>query len=137
MVQIEIEETFTAPGNRPDTRLIPLAEELARYDNPHTVLDYLRQKAGGKLIRKMVTGELDCSHEALDSLPQTNSVAHLRNLLVLTEVLPARDEQLAQFQLDIPDSRTYLTATTALRSSAMPAGSCCPWLTGRSISAAA
>ncbi|WP_335935897.1 hypothetical protein [Streptomyces sp. PTD5-9] len=101
MVQIRIEETFTAPGNRLDTRLIPLAEELARYDNPHTVLDYLRQKAGGKLIRKMVTGELDCSHEALDVLPQTNSVTHLRNLLVLTEVLPARDEQLAQLQLDI------------------------------------
>ncbi|MFE0509556.1 SagB/ThcOx family dehydrogenase [Streptomyces sp. NPDC058964] len=49
----------------------------------------------------MSSGDLECSHEALDALRQTGSVQHLRGLLVLAEVLEPREEQLALFKRDI------------------------------------
>lgn len=80
--------------------MAPLAELLARYDNPYSLCLYLR-RPGGQLIRRIVAGELVCSHEALDALAQTTAVQHLRGLLVLAEILPSREEELAQFTRDI------------------------------------
>jgi hypothetical protein len=48
----------------------------------------------------MVTGELTCSHQALDELRQTTAVQHLRGLLVLAEILEPREEELAQLTRD-------------------------------------
>jgi hypothetical protein len=65
----------------------------------------------------MVTGELACSHEALDDLRQTTAVQHLRGLLVLAEILEPSEEELAQLARDVqillervinPEDRTVL-----------------------------
>ncbi len=118
-VNDQIIDLFTTPGGTPATRLAPLAEELkaATADRPDTSRRYLRQP-GGRLIRRLVSGELACTHEALDALRQTAAVDHLRSLLVLVGLLPARDEQLARLQMDItailertghPEDRLVLT----------------------------
>ncbi|MCX4573277.1 hypothetical protein OHB41_08800 [Streptomyces sp. NBC_01571] len=96
----ELNETFTGPDGRRSARLAPLAEVLERYDNPYSLVLYLR-RPGGQLIRAIVSGELDCSHDALDALRQTSSAHHLRGLLVLSEILEPREEQLAQLRRDI------------------------------------
>ncbi|MER6651305.1 hypothetical protein ABT248_12260 [Streptomyces sp. NPDC000971] len=96
----ELNETFTCPDGRRSAQLAPLAEVLERYDNPYSLVLYLR-RPGGQLIRAMASGELECSHDALDGLRQTPSVHQLRGLLVLSEVLEPREEQLAQFRRDV------------------------------------
>ncbi|WP_344867227.1 hypothetical protein [Amycolatopsis ultiminotia] len=80
--------------------MAPLAELLENYDNPYSLCLYLR-RPGGQLIRRMVTGELACSHQALDELRQTAAVQHLRGLLVLAEILEPREEELAQLTRDV------------------------------------
>ncbi|UQA96715.1 hypothetical protein [Streptomyces halobius] len=96
----ELDETFAAPDGRRSAQLAPLAEVLEQYDNPYSLVWYLR-RPGGQLIRAMASGHLECSHETLDTLRQTPSVHQLRGLLVLAEVLKPREEQLAQFKRDV------------------------------------
>lgn len=98
--QRDLVELFTQPDGQPASWLAPLADLLAHYDNPYSLCLYLR-RPGGQLIRRMVTGELACSHEALDDLRQTTEVQHLRGLLVLAEILPPREEELAQLARDV------------------------------------
>ncbi|PXY17758.1 hypothetical protein BA062_37035 [Prauserella flavalba] len=102
-------EVFTQPDGQSAAWLAPLAELLENYDNPYSLCLYLR-RPGGQLIRRMVTGELACSHEALDELRQTTAVQHLRGLLVLAEILEPREEELAQLTRDV---QTLLARVTA------------------------
>ncbi|MFE0420062.1 hypothetical protein [Streptomyces tendae] len=104
----ELEETFAGPDGRRSAQLAPLAEVLEQYEQPYSLVLYLR-RPGGQLIRAMASGDLECSHEALDALRQTASVHHLRALLVLAEVLEPREEQLAQFKRDIKVSLDKVT----------------------------
>jgi hypothetical protein len=87
-------QVFTTSQGRPADWLDPLVEELARYDNAYTLIAYLKGP-GGRLIRKLATGELPCTHSALDKLRQTRSVDYLRSTLVLVGLLEPRDEELA------------------------------------------
>jgi hypothetical protein len=112
----DLVDVFTQPDGQPAAWLAPLAELLENYDNPYSLCLYLR-RPGGQLIRRMVTGELACSHEALDDLRQTTAVQHLRGLLVLAEILEPREEELAQLARDVqillervtnPQDRTVL-----------------------------
>ncbi|NKQ59300.1 hypothetical protein HFP15_41330 [Amycolatopsis sp. K13G38] len=96
----DLGEVFTQPDGRPAAWLAPLAELLENYDNPYSLSLYLR-RPGGQLIRRMVTGELACTHQALDELRQTTAVQHLRGLLVLAELLEPREEELAQLTRDV------------------------------------
>jgi hypothetical protein len=100
-----LDRLFTAPDGRPADWLAPLAEELARYDNAYSLIGYLKGP-GGRLIRKLATGELPCTHQALDKLRQTRSVEYLRSTLVLVGLLEPRDEELAM-------ARTHLAAMLA------------------------
>lgn len=96
----ELAETFTGTDGRPCRRLAPLAEVLENYDNPYSLVLYLR-RPGGQLIRAMARGDLECTRQALDGLRQTSSVHHLRGLLVLADILEPRNEELAQLKRDI------------------------------------
>ncbi len=96
----DLVEIFTQPDGQPASALTALAELLAHYDNPYSLCLYLR-RPGGTLLRRMVTGELVCSHDALEDLEQTTAVQHLRGLLVLAEILSPREEELAQLIRDI------------------------------------
>lgn len=89
-----LNELLTPPEGRSSEWLAPLAEELVGYQNPYTMIHYIKGP-GGRLIRRLVTGELGCTHAALDELRQTRSVEYLRGLLVLVGLLPPRDEELA------------------------------------------
>ncbi|MFD8563606.1 hypothetical protein ACFV1N_40580 [Streptosporangium canum] len=73
-----------------------LAEQLERhYDSAYTLIAYLKG-TGGKLIRRLAAGEVACTHEGLDELPQTGAVDHLRMLLVVSGLLEDRNEEQAR-----------------------------------------
>jgi hypothetical protein len=59
------------------------------------------------ILARIASGELSCSHEALDTLDPNLAVRHLQHLLVATGALPARDPALARLERWIEE---FLTA---------------------------
>jgi hypothetical protein len=58
-------------------------------------LNWLRAGAGAKVLAELASGQLACSHLALDAHPQRQAADYLRHVLVANGVLPDRDEALA------------------------------------------
>jgi hypothetical protein len=48
------------------------------------------------ILRQLATADRPLSHEAIDELPDTEPLKHLRAILVATGALPVRDEHVAR-----------------------------------------
>ncbi len=75
-----------------------LHQTLATVDRPATVLNWLKRPTVRSVLADLATGQRPLSHAALDDLPPSKPVEHLRSVLAATAALPARDEQLARIQ---------------------------------------
>ena len=107
-----------ADGSIPDA-LGGLREAFLAAEQPRSILVWLHRSPGAGLLRRLVTGEVQLSHEALDELPQTPSLRHLRQLLVATGALPERDPHLAALERFIratADSLAHAEDARLLRS---------------------
>lgn len=74
------------------SQLQPVLRAMASVDNPSSVLTWVRRSQTSKLLRTLVELQTPVTHELLDAQPQTKPLQYLRELLVTTGVLPARDE---------------------------------------------
>jgi hypothetical protein len=83
-------------GLRPE--LEPLHRALAETDRPAIALGWLSRPAVAVLLARLVTGDGPLTHAALDDLPPSKTLTHLRSVLVATGGLPRRDEHLAQLE---------------------------------------
>jgi len=83
-------------GIRPELQV--LHDTLAAVDRPATVLNWLRRSTASSVLAELATGQRPLGHDVLDDLPPSKPVEHLRSVLVATEALPARDEQLARIE---------------------------------------
>jgi hypothetical protein len=81
---------------RPELRL--LHQTLAATDPPATVLKWLSGPTPRTVLTELATGARPLTHKALDELPTSKPLTHLRSVLVATQALPARDEHLAQLE---------------------------------------
>jgi len=82
-------------------QLQALHRSLAGAERPDTVLAWLGkngENTGAAILRALGTGNRPLTHAALDELPDSKSLEHLRAMLVATGALPARDEQLARLE---------------------------------------
>ena len=94
---------------RPELRvLLDALDALAGHGRPITVQNWLRNSDATPTLRELATGRLPLTHAALDDLPDSKVLAHLRAVLVAAGTLPARDEQLARLE-------RWITATIAAR----------------------
>lgn len=75
-----------------------LHQTLATVERPTTVLNWLKRPAVCSALAELATGQRPLSHATLDNLPPGKPVEHLRSVLVATQALPARDEQLARIE---------------------------------------
>jgi hypothetical protein len=78
-----------------------LHRSLASADYPDTVLAWLdnnTDNTGAAILGELGTGNRPLTHTALDQLPDSKPLKHLRAMLVATSVLPARDEHMAQLE---------------------------------------
>ncbi|WP_218022510.1 hypothetical protein [Nocardia amamiensis] len=73
-----------------------LYRTLIQVERPNTVDAWLRSNGAPAILRVLNSGNRTLSHETLDELPQTKSLAHLRSVLVSIGVLPHRDEHMAR-----------------------------------------
>jgi hypothetical protein len=84
-------------GNvRPE--LQTLHRTLAATDRPATVLSWLTNSTAPHVLRELGAGHRPLTHDALDELPPSKPIEHLRSILVATGVLPARDEHMARLE---------------------------------------
>ncbi len=75
-----------------------LRRSLAGTERPDTVLRWLDRPTGPAILHELAIGARPLSHAALDRLPDSKPLEHLRAMLVATDALPARDEQLARLE---------------------------------------
>ncbi|MEV4705462.1 hypothetical protein [Actinoplanes sp. NPDC049316] len=76
-------------------QLMPFAGFLLATSTPQYLWSWLHRSAGARLIAQLATSTAPIDHHALDQLPQSQEVIHLRQLLIAADVLPRRFEPLA------------------------------------------
>ena len=81
---------------RPELRT--LHEALVGVDRPATALSWLSRSAATTVIAELAAGTRPLTHTALDELPPSKTLTHLRAVLVATDTLPARDEHLIHLE---------------------------------------
>ncbi|MEU9198356.1 hypothetical protein [Streptomyces hundungensis] len=102
-------ELLGGPSHRIPEQLVPLHTAILNNGRPDTTVNWLKQPAVTALLRALATEEHPLTHTALDTLPASKAVSHVRSMLVATGSLPARDEYLARLERWI--TRTLLDRT--------------------------
>jgi hypothetical protein len=104
-----VDELLTDADGTIRPELHTLHETLIGVDRPATALSWLSRSTAIALLGELATGTRPLTHAALDELPASKTLAHLRAVLVATHALPARDEHLTQLE-------AWTTRTVAARS---------------------
>ena len=81
---------------RPELHL--LHQTLATVARPATVLAWLAHPTPHTVLAELATAHRPLTHAALDELPASKPLAHLRAVLVATTTLPSRDEHFTQLE---------------------------------------
>jgi len=86
-----------------DERLRGFVTALGNVDSPRTALTWLQRGRSRDLLVELAHGRLPLTHQALDDQAgpergRANAVEHLRQLLVTSGALPARDEHLSRLE---------------------------------------
>ena len=79
-------------------QLQALHDNLADNDRPDTVLAWLNKDAATVILGELAAGQRALAHAALDELPDSKPLRHLRSVLVATGALPPRDEHLIRLE---------------------------------------
>ena len=75
-----------------------LRRELAEVGYPGTAMLWLTNPSITPVLAGLAAGRIPLTHQALDSLPQTRALAHLRQTLVAIGALPGRDEEMTRLE---------------------------------------
>jgi len=78
--------------------LVALSEGLRGAGRPRSVLSWTSRAHVQRILRQLARGEVELSHDGINSLSPWRSATYLRDLLVHHGVLPAVDRQLLLFQ---------------------------------------
>ncbi len=92
-----LKELLSGPDGTIPAALQPLHDALAGSEPP-TTLRWLTRRTVSTYLADVACGRRQLSHEELDALVQSPSVAHLRSVLVATAALPSRDEYMARLE---------------------------------------
>jgi len=89
-----VRDLLTGADGQIPPALRKLAEAFESVDNPKSVIKWLGHSAGARLLAQLAAGETEITHAALDALPQSKPLHHLRHMLVHTGALAERTEYL-------------------------------------------
>jgi hypothetical protein len=78
--------------------LEPLRQAIADAGRPAIALEWIRRDKVRALLAGLATGDRPLTHAALDELPDSKTLRHLRSVLVASGTLPARDENLTRLE---------------------------------------
>lgn len=90
-------DTLAGAGDlRAVERLAPYLSALRDGAKPWSVLNWMTVSAGYQTLVELARGDIELSHEGLDTVARGQSTAYLRAALIRAGVLGARDEQTAK-----------------------------------------
>lgn len=93
-----VDAALTGPDGSIPAALLELRDTIVSVGNPRSGHVWIGRSPAVGILRRLAKGELELSHEALDALPQTPSLVHLRDLLIASGALPERDPRLARLE---------------------------------------
>lgn len=85
---------LAGPGGEVSAQLHPLFAALTTVTNPATVVTWLGKSRSAQLLGSLARTGSPVTHDLLDDLPQTQALRYVRDMLVSSGVLPARNEHL-------------------------------------------
>jgi hypothetical protein len=91
--------------------LSPLRARLLAVARPDRILIWLSRPHVRSLIRGLAAGTVPLSHDGLDRFERRGAADHLRGLLVVSGLLPRRDERLARFDRWVDEHLAQQAAT--------------------------
>jgi hypothetical protein len=98
-----LDELLAGPDGQPMPALRALRDVFLDTQQPRSIHTWLDKSPARHVLRRIAGGELALTHQALDALPQSASLNHLRALLVACGALPERDPHLARLEHAIPE----------------------------------
>jgi uncharacterized protein YidB (DUF937 family) len=75
-----------------------LRRELATAEYPGTAMLWLTSPSIAPVLAGLAAGRIPLTHQALDGLPPSRALAHLRQTLVAVGALPGRDEEMIRLE---------------------------------------
>jgi len=97
-LRARLSELLGGAGGEVHGELHALHENLANNERPNTVLSWLNKNKASTVLAELGAGDRALTHAALDELPVSKPVEHLRAILVATNTLPPRDEHLVRLE---------------------------------------
>jgi hypothetical protein len=85
---------LAGPDGEVSAELHPLFVALTTVTNPATVVTWLGKSRSAQLLGSLARTGDPVTHDLLDDLPQTQALHYVREMLVSSGVLPARNEHL-------------------------------------------
>lgn len=83
--------------------LVSFFDEVRSVPRPKATLTWVGKPHVQKILRALALGEVPLTHKGLSTLSPWRSVAHVRDLLMHTGVLPHRDRHLLLFERRLPE----------------------------------
>lgn len=96
--EAKVRELLSDDNGQIRPELQRLSANLVSRERPDTVMSFIDKDGGAAVLRDLARGVRPFSHAALDELGGAKPVEHLRSVLVATEALPPRDEQMVRLE---------------------------------------
>ena len=98
LINQRLNEILGPPSASLHPGLQALRHNIATAEHPITAMRWLKKKPVAPVLADLTAGRRDLTHEALDELPDSPPLAHLRQVLIGVGALPQRDEHMVRIQ---------------------------------------
>lgn len=85
-------ELLAGPDGEIVPQLVPLADALTSARGPRAVMHWLQRSPSAHLLNDLAKQRVEITHDILDQLPQGHRLRYVRDALILSGVLPERNE---------------------------------------------
>ncbi|AKH83977.1 hypothetical protein AA958_19310 [Streptomyces sp. CNQ-509] len=99
-----LRKIFAPPGGSTAAELDRLRERLVQVDRPSYAITWLRKPNVQATITALVREHPVITHTALDTMPQSKTLAHFRSMLVSVGALEFRDEGLIRIERAVDEA---------------------------------
>jgi hypothetical protein len=98
LISRRLDELMGPPSRPLPPGLQALRREIATAEHPVTAMRWLTKPSIAPVLAGLAAGRIPLTHQALDGLPQSQALAHLRQTLVAVGALPGRDEEMTRLE---------------------------------------
>lgn len=98
LINRRLDELMGPPSRPLPPGLQALRRDIATAEHPVTAMRWLTKPSIAPVLAGLAAGRIPLTHQALDDLPQSQALAHLRQTLVAAGALPGRDEEMTRLE---------------------------------------